>query len=59
MLYVKSTKGIKRLSKEERNNINISQEVKDRLVGVMLNDGHISRRSITVNARFFLIKVEK
>jgi LAGLIDADG DNA endonuclease family len=52
MLHVKSTKGIKRLSKEERNLINIQQEVKDILVGVMLSDGHISRRSTTSNPRF-------
>jgi hypothetical protein len=52
LLYVKSTKGIKRLSKEERNLINIPQEVKDILVGLMLSDGHISRRSMTGNPRF-------
>jgi hypothetical protein len=52
MLYVKSTKGIKRLNKEERILISIPQEVNDILVGVMLSDGHILRRSITGNPRF-------
>jgi hypothetical protein len=52
LLYVKSTKGIKRLSKEERTLIYIPQEIKNLLVGLILSNGHISRRSVTGNARF-------
>jgi len=52
LFFVKSTKGIIRLSKIERNAINLPDEIKEALVGIMLSDGHISRRSLTCNARF-------
>ena len=51
-LYVKSTKGIKRLTKRERNLIFIPDNLNEVLVGIMLSDGHIPRRSFTSNPRF-------
>lgn len=52
LFYAKSTNGIKRLSKIERNALNIPDDLKEALIGIMLSDGHISRRSLTSNARF-------
>jgi hypothetical protein len=46
-----STKGIKRLSLNERKNILISNDIADILVGILLGDAHIARRSPTGNSR--------
>ena len=46
-----STKGIKRLSKAERAEIFLPEEIKKILIGILLGDGHIVRRSITSNSR--------
>jgi hypothetical protein len=47
----RSTKGILRLSPNERALIKLSDEVQEILVGIILGDGHISRRSSTANSR--------
>jgi hypothetical protein len=47
-----STKGIKRLSQTERARVSIPEEKKDVLVGILLGDGHISKRTPTSNSRF-------
>lgn len=47
----RSTKGIKRLSKSERALITIPDDVKDILVGLLLGDAHIVKRSSTCNSR--------
>lgn len=52
LLYVKSTKGIKRLTKEERSFYSITDNIGEILVGILLSDGHISRRTKTSNPRF-------
>lgn len=46
-----STKGIKRLSSDERNLIIIPEDIRDILVGILLGDAHIVRRSSTGNSR--------
>lgn len=52
MLYVaRSTKGIIRLSSIERALITIPDDIKDILVGILLGDAHIVRRSSTANSR--------
>ena len=51
MLLYSSTKGISRLSKAERNLIRIPDDIKEILVGIMLGDAHIVRRSSTSNSR--------
>lgn len=54
MLYVvRSTKGITRLSSAEdkRALITIPNDIKDVLVGILLGDAHIVRRSSTSNSR--------
>ena len=43
--------GVKRLSKVERADISIPEEIKEILVGIMLGDGHIVKRTPTSNAR--------
>ena len=52
LLYVRSTKGIKRLTKEERSFFIISNNTEKALIGIMLSDGHVSRRTKTSNPRF-------
>ena len=47
-----STKGIKRLNSNERNLIKLSSDLKDMMIGLLLGDGHIVRRSSTGNCRF-------
>jgi len=47
----RSTKGIVRLSSAERTLVLISDEIKDILVGILLGDAHIVRRSATANSR--------
>jgi len=52
ILYaIRSTKGITRLSPAERAQITVPDEVKDILIGILLGDGHIVRRSPTANSR--------
>jgi hypothetical protein len=51
MKLPRSTKGIKRLSKKERANILLPEKVKETLIGIMLGDGHIAKRSSTSNCR--------
>lgn len=51
MFAARSTKGIIRLSSAERALIIIPEETKDVLVGILLGDAHISRRSLTANSR--------
>jgi hypothetical protein len=48
---LRSTKGVTRLSSAERILISISKYIKDILVGVLLGDAHIVRRSSTGNSR--------
>jgi hypothetical protein len=47
----RSTKGIKRLSSSERISIEIPDDVSEVLIGILLGDAHISRRSLTSNSR--------
>lgn len=47
----RSTKGIVRLSPSERALIISPMEVKEILIGILLGDSHISRRSSTANSR--------
>jgi LAGLIDADG DNA endonuclease family len=52
VLYaVSSTKGITRLSSAERALITMSNDIKNVLVGILLGDAHIVRRSSTSNSR--------
>ena len=51
LFATRSTKGIKRLSSAERAGISISDDVKEVLVGILLGDAHISKRSLTANSR--------
>jgi len=52
VLYVaRSTKGVLRLSSNERASIILPDEIKDVLIGILLGDAHISRRSLTANSR--------
>ena len=46
-----STKGITRLSSQERKSIVIPDDIKDILVGILLGDAHIVKRSSTGNSR--------
>lgn len=47
----RSTKGIIRLSAAERKLILIPDDIKDVLIGILLGDAHIVKRSSTSNAR--------
>jgi LAGLIDADG DNA endonuclease family len=47
----RSTKGIIRLSSVERTLITLPEDVKDVLVGILLGDAHIVKRSLTSNSR--------
>jgi hypothetical protein len=47
----RSTKGITRLSLSERSGIKLPDEVKEILIGILLGDAHIVRRSPTANSR--------
>lgn len=62
----KSTKGINRISKIERNAMQISEDVMSAITGMMLSDGHIAQPSasgtvgvgsITGNARFIVCAI--
>jgi len=52
VLYAtRSTKGIFRLSSAERALVTLPDEIKDILVGILLGDAHIARRSSTANSK--------
>src|SRR5215470_13444097 len=52
ILYVaRLTKGIKRLSLNERTTFLIPNEIQEVLIGILLGDGDIVRRSLTSNSR--------
>ena len=48
---VSFTRGIKRLSSNERDLILIPDDLKEVLIGILLGDGHIARRSLMSNSR--------
>lgn len=48
--FLRSTKGIERLSISERALIKLPDETKEVLVGILLGDAHIAQRSSTGNA---------
>lgn len=48
---IRSTKGVKRLSLSERALIELPDEIKEMLVGILLGDAHIVRRSSLANSR--------
>ena len=52
----RSTKGIIRLSSAQRALITIPDDIKDVLIGVLLGDAHIARRSSTCNSRLVYAK---
>lgn len=49
--YAKSTKGVKRLSRDERTSIFLPENVEEVLIGILLSDGHLQQRSVSSNAR--------
>lgn len=52
ILYsARSTKGVLRLSSLERSGISLPDEIKEVLIGILLGDAHINRRSPTFNSR--------
>lgn len=51
LFAARTTKGVTRLSPSERALIKLPDEVQDTLIGILLGDGHISRRSSTANSR--------
>ena len=51
ILYAKSTLGVSRLNQDARKLIKLPQATYDALIGLILSDLHISRRSPTSNAR--------
>nr|YP_009577889.1 LAGLIDADG endonuclease [Cordyceps cicadae]QBG64877.1 LAGLIDADG endonuclease [Cordyceps cicadae] len=51
LFAIRSTKGITRLSPFERATIKLPNETKEVLVGILLGDAHIARRSSTGNSR--------
>jgi hypothetical protein len=46
-----STKGVSRLSSSERKQILMPDDIKDVLIGILLGDAHIAKRSSTGNSR--------
>lgn len=52
LLYVISTKGIKRLRKEERYFYSITDNTGEILVGILMSDRHMTRRTKTSYPRF-------
>jgi hypothetical protein len=48
-----------RLSSAERSAISLPDEVKEVLIGILLGDGHINKRSITANSRLVYGKTTK
>jgi hypothetical protein len=51
LFAARSTKGITRLSSFERAAIKLPDETKEVLIGILLGDAHIVRRSPTGNSR--------
>jgi hypothetical protein len=51
LFAARSTKGVTRLSSFERASITLPNDIKDVLVGILLGDAHIVRRSSTGNSR--------
>ena len=51
LFAARSTKGITRLSPTERASVKLPDEVKEVLIGILLGDAHIVRRSPTGNSR--------
>ena len=51
LFAARSTKGITRLSPTERAAIKLPDEVKEVLIGILLGDAHIVRRTPTANSR--------
>jgi hypothetical protein len=51
LYYVKSTKGVKRLSKDERTSIFLPEKIEEVLTGILLSDGHLQQRSVSSNVR--------
>jgi hypothetical protein len=52
LFAAKSTKGIKRLTVNERKAIKIDTDIMSAITGMLLSDGHIAQRSENSNARF-------
>jgi len=62
ILFANSTKNIKRLNSIERNEINLPDNINNALVGILLSDDHLQRRSLSSNVRFIFCqsgKIEK
>ena len=59
LFAARSTKGIKKLSKLEREAIKINVDVMSCITGMMLSDRHIQQRSITGNGRFIFAQSGK
>jgi hypothetical protein len=60
LFAARSTKGIKKLTKDERADIQIDNGVMSAIAGMMLSDGHITLRVLSINARFmFLLRSPK
>jgi hypothetical protein len=60
LFAARSTKGIKKLTKDERADIQIDNGVMSAITGMMLSDGHITLRVLSINARFmFLLRSPK
>jgi hypothetical protein len=53
------TKGIIRLSSSERALIKLPDDTKDILIGIIIGDAHISRRSFTANSRLIYAQTMK
>ena len=51
LFAARSTKGVTRLSSSDRALVTLPDEVKEVLIGILLGDGHIVRRSPTANSR--------
>lgn len=51
ILWCTKTKGVPRLSSSQRASILLPDEIKEILVGILLGDAHIVKRSITGNSR--------
>ena len=54
-----STKNIKRLSKQDRKLIHLSDIEIQILIGILLGDGHIEQRTLTSNSRLMYTQSNK
>jgi hypothetical protein len=59
LLYAKCSKGIKRLSPEERMVILIPDNIREIITGILLSVGHLQRRDEKGNVRFIFGKSGK